>query len=103
MADDTDTPEIPEMVERVAEALFDGHDTGIPWQCAVDWFDAGPHQRRTDTGVLVSLCRFQAWLAIRAMREPTEKMLYECTTAFGEAIWKGKTFWEEMIDRALGK
>lgn len=83
-----------EMIERVALAIYrDNAYTGS----STDW--AGEEWDEVDE----RLCKQIARVAIEAMHKPTEEMLSECTTAFGEAIWDGETFWKAMLNIALGK
>jgi hypothetical protein len=78
--------ETPEMVERVAAALYEVKSPR-EWRVTEEW--------------VKSIWRELAGAAIAEMREPTELMLCECTDAWGEPIGTGKNFWQAMIDAAM--
>ncbi len=83
MADDNPT-KIPEMVERVAGALFEAA-RGIKWEYADD----------ANRGGFLT----EAQAAIAAMREPTEAMA-EAAESWPESYGPRET-WRLMIDAAL--
>jgi hypothetical protein len=78
------------MVERVAHALSE----------EADWDGVMPHRQ--------ARYRRQAWLAILAMREPTEEMMQDGRGMFADRVdinWAGdsdpaRDIWQAMIDAA---
>ncbi len=85
MANTTDTPKIPEMVERIAQVL-----KACEYDCS-QW--------------PVENLRHLATIIFRSMREPTEAMLNKAETAHEIYVPDDheKNVWRVMIDAALGE
>jgi hypothetical protein len=98
MADPTDTPKIPEMVERAARRLF-VHGAGLfllDTPTEPKWEDASPIRQ-------MFFCAAAADI-IAALREPTEAMVKACFDGWrAEPEPTAQQLWHVMIDAALGE
>ena len=111
MADRTDTPEIPEMVERVARAIYDAPNGIDGDQIADMLYEDGRISGKTAEecrAQVLAVCRMASRAAIAAMREPVWRMLDAANDAFPEPPTTmtcgefGKRLWQAMVDAALG-
>lgn len=104
--------DVPEMVERVARAIYDA-ENGIDGDTIAELISENDRIRVVgdDLGLpaTMEVCRVIASAAIAAMREPNQHMLsrgsYHCITGAGAVnegdMRQAKAVYQAMIDRAL--